>query len=128
MSTDIQLALPLFTASARPLPKVKLALPSNLVDVTASARIHGFRCAVAITRSLQEALHPEGDKLAYYETLLGLLEVAHLAFTVGGRPAMSFCFTVAITRPEGEFRRQLYGAFKILYGQPVVVIGTDKNL
>ena len=128
MKITTQMSLPIFVVADEPALKVKLTLPQNLIDVTGTGKVVGFKCAVAITNTLYQALQPDGSVLGYYEKLLNILDVAHMQFTMGGTLALKLCFKVAIATKEGECRMQFFGAYRALYGEPVLVVGIEKNL
>lgn len=105
-----------------------IVLPENLIDVTKPAGTFGFRCNVAITSTLRELLRPEDGPMHYFTRLGTVLDIAHLQYRMGGTAAERLLFVVSAMAGDRVVRLELAGAVKVFGGQPVLVIGLNKEI
>jgi hypothetical protein len=119
----LQLQLDLTPIIDEPRRVPALNLPPDLVDVSASAQVLGFKIPVVITRGLQTFLRPEDGPLEYHKRLLAVLDIAHLQFTMGGKRPSNLWFDMTIHFKNGDIRIQQNGVYTEFFGVKALVIG-----
>jgi hypothetical protein len=100
-----------------------LILPPDLVDASASAQVVGFKIPVVITQNLCNLLRPEDGPLEYHKRLLAVLDIAHTAFTLGGKKPPEFWFDLTVHFNKGDIRLQQNGVYAEFFGVKALVIG-----
>ena len=112
----LQLQLDLTPIIDEPRRVPALNLPPDLVDVSASAQVLGFKIPVVIKRGHQTFLRPEDGSLDFHKRLLSILEIAHLQFTMGGKRPSNLWFDMTIHFKNGDIRIQQNGICAEFFG------------
>jgi hypothetical protein len=120
---QLQLQLDLTQKVEKPRLVPALILPPDLVDASASARVVGFTIPLVITQDLQTFLRPEDGPLEYHKRLLAVLDIAHTAFTLGGKKPSEFWFDMTVQFNNGDIRIQQNGVYTEFFGVKALVIG-----
>ena len=128
MVLQLQLQLDLTTIVDEPRRVPALLLSPDLVDVSASAQVLGFKIPVVITQSLRTFLRPEDGPLDFHKRLLSILEIAHLQFTMGGKRPSNLWFDMTVHFNNGDTRIQQNGIYTEFYGVPALVIGFPQEV
>ena len=126
MAMQLQLDLTPIVDEPRRVPA--LILSPDLVDVSASAQVIGFKIPVVITQSLRTFLRPEDGPLDYHKRLLSILEIAHLQFTMGGKRPSKLWFDMTVHFNNGDRRIQQTGIYTEFFGVYALVIGFPQEV
>ena len=128
MVLQLQLQLGLAPIVDEPRRVPELILSPDLVDVSASAQVLGFKIPVVITRDLQTFLRPEDGPLDFHKRLLSVLEIAHLQFTMGGKRPSQIWFDMTVHFNNGDIRIQQNGIYTEFFGVYALVIGFPQEV
>ena len=126
MAMQLQLDLTPIVDEPRRVPA--LILSPDLVDVSASAQVLGFKIPVVITQSLRTFLRPEDGPLDFHKRLLSILEIAHLQFTMGGKRPSNMWFDMTVHFNNEDTRIQQNGIYTEFFGVPALIIGFPQEV